>query len=321
MIKIKKIACLLLAAVMMLLVSCSSGEAKSDKIEILCTIYPQYDWVKNIVGECDNVEVRLLVGSGADVHSYQPSVKDVVNIKRSDAVILIGGEADAWVFEALEGSQSEIIALMELDGMALHSVSDECIAEEHDHGHDHGHDHYHDNVIDEHVWLSVANARTACRAICEWLCEADGENAELYRENTKKYVSELDALDKSFEELAEGAHKPVIFADRFPLVYLFEDYGISYFAAFAGCSADAEADFDTVTRLAKKLGESESEYIAVCESSDKRLAESVMGAAGTECDIVVFDSMQSVTERQTEDGYNYIDAMRTNLDALAKLIK
>lgn len=313
----KKFACLLLAAVMIFLVSCSGGEAKSDKIEILCTIYPQYDWVKNIVGECDNVEVRLLVGSGADVHSYQPSVEDVVNIKRSDAVILIGGEADAWVFETLEGSQSEIIALMELEGMILHGVSDECIAEEHDHEHDH----YHDNVVDEHVWLSVANARTACRAICEWLCDADSENAELYRENTKKYVSELDALDKSFEELAEGAREPVIFADRFPFVYLFEDYGISYFAAFAGCSADTEADFDTVMRLAKKLGEYENEYIAVCESSDKRLAESVMGAAGTECGIVVFDSMQSVTERQVEDGYNYIDAMRTNLDALAKLIK
>lgn len=320
--KTKRIICLVLALSLLFLVSCSGAGEKSDKsdrIKILCTIYPQYDWVKNIVGDSEGVEVSLLVEGGVDVHSYQPSVEDVVDIKTSDAVILVGGESDAWVFEALENSRSEAIALMELDVMILHGVSDECIASEHDHDHDHGH--YHENLLDEHVWLSLANAKVACRTICEWLCEADSENAELYRDNTEKYILKLEALEARFESLSVSARNPVIFADRFPFVYLFEDYGISYLAAFEGCSADAEADFETVKRLADKISEYESEYVAVCETSDKKLAKSVMDAAGAECGIVVFDSLQSVTKAQIEGGYSYIDAMSENFNSLAKMIK
>lgn len=320
--KTKRILCFVLALSLLLLVSCSGAGEKSDKsdrIKILCTIYPQYDWVKNIVGDSEGVEVSLLVEGGVDVHSYQPSVEDVVDIKTSDAVILVGGESDAWVFEAIEDSQSEAITLMEIDDMILRGVSDECIASDHDHDHDHGH--YHDNVLDEHVWLSLANAKVACKTICEWLCARDGERAELYKANTDKYILKLEALEARFESLSVGLHNPVIFADRFPFVYMLEDYGISYFAAFEGCSADTEADFETVKRLADKISEYESEYVAVCETSDKKLAKSVMDAAGAECDIVVFDSLQSVTKAQIEDGYSYIDAMRENFNSLAKIIK
>ncbi len=319
MIKIKNIkryGCIFLALALLFLASCSVTGRDDEGIEILCTVYPQYDWVQNIVGDVDGVEVSLLVTGGTDVHGYQPTVDDMIRIRESDAVVLVGGESDAWVFEALEGSQSDTIALMELEGMTLHGVSDEYIASEHDHEHEH----YHDDVIDEHVWLSIANARAACGAICEWLCSADPENAEIYRANTDKYISELDALDKSFAQLAESADEPIIFADRFPFGYLFEGYGISYFAAFEGCSTDSEASFDTVARLAEKLAKEQSRYVAVSEASDKSLAHSVIDAAGVESEIIVLDSMQSVTERQIEDGYSYINAMSSNFEALSKII-
>lgn len=313
---IKRALCLLLAMTAMLLASCSGGENKDDGIEILCTIYPQYDWVKNIVGDAEGVTVELLVENGADIHGYQPSVDDMVRIKQSDAVILVGGESDGWVSEALVGAQSEAIVLLELEDMILYGVSDEYIAADHDHEHDH----YHDNVLDEHVWLSVANARTSCRAICEWLCAKDPENATLYRANTDKYIMKLDALDELFETLSEKADTPVIFADRFPFVYLFEDYGISYFAAFEGCSTDAEADFGTVARLAEKLKANGGGYIAVTESSDEKIAQSVMGAAGIECKIARFDSMQSVTAKDVAEGYSYIGAMKANFSELDKIL-
>ena len=313
---IKRVICLLLALVTLILSSCSGGGNKKEGIEILCTIYPQYDWVKSIVGEAQGVTVSLLVENGADVHSYQPSVDDIVRIKKSDAVILVGGESDAWIYEALEGAEGEAITLFELEDMILYGVSDEYIASEHDHEHSH----HHEDVIDEHVWLSVANARTSCRAICEWLCENDPDNAMLYRANTDEYIMKLDELDESFKTLSDKADTPVIFADRFPFVYLFEEYGISYYAAFEGCSTDAEADFGTVARLAERLKENGGGYIAVSESSDERIAQSVMSAAKLECKIARFDSMQSVTAKDIADGYSYIGAMQKNFEALEMIL-
>lgn len=316
---IRRGICLVLALVTLFLASCSVSSQSDEDIEIICTVYPQYDWVKSIVGEVEGVSVSLLVTGSTDVHGYQPTVDDMIRLRESDAVVLVGGESDAWVFEELKASQSEAIVLMELEGMTLRGVSDECVASEHEHEHDH--EHYHNDVIDEHVWLSVANARTSCKAICEWLCEVDAENAAIYRANTERYVAELDSLDARFKELAQEVDTPVIFADRFPFVYLFEDYGISYYAAFAGCSTDSEASFDTVARLAERLGETGSRYVAVSETSDKSLAHSVIGAAGVESEIIALDSMQSVTERQINDGYGYISAMEENFRALSKMIK
>ena len=316
---IKRSLCLLLAMTAAFLTSCSGALNKDDGIKILCTIYPQYDWVKNIVGDVESVTVDLLVENGADVHSYQPSVDDIIRIKQSDAVILVGGESDGWVFEAIAGAQNEAITLLELDGVNLYGLSDEYVASEHEHEHEH--EHHHSDVIDEHVWLSVKNAISSCNAICDWLCAADPDNSAVYRANTDKYIRSLEELNEKFEGLDASGSERIIFADRFPFVYLFEDYGVSYLAAFEGCSTDSEADFETVRRLAERLGQTRAEYIAVSESSDKRLASSVMSAAGVECEIVVFDSLQSVTVRQIEGGYSYIGAMESNFEALAKILK
>jgi len=322
--KAKRIICLALALSLLFLVSCSGSTGKSDssdKIEILCTIYPQYDWVKNIVGDTDSVTVDILIENGADIHGYQPTVNDMIKLRGGDAVVLVGGESDVWVRQALENAEGTAIILSETEGITLREMSDECVASEHDHESEHSHGHEHGDVYDEHVWLSLNNAATSCRAICDWLCDEDPDNAEIYRANTDKYVFELEALDKKFEALDISDDQQIIFADRFPFVYLFEDYGVSYLAAFEGCSTDSEASFDTVTRLAERLRQTKAKYIAVSESSDQRLAESVMHAAGVECETVVFDSVQSVTEQQAEQGYSYIGAMEKNFDALSKIIK
>ena len=317
--KIKRVICLVLGLLMPMLVACSPAERSDDKLSILCTIYPQYDWVMQIIKGSDGVQAELMISNGADVHSYNPSVDDMVKIKQSDAVLLIGGEADAWVSEALEDAEGETLAIAELEGITFCGVSDEHIMSDHD---EHGHHDHSASTLDEHIWLSIGNAKVSVEAICELICELDPDNAEIYRANTEEYVSELSELDAAFAKLSQySTDEPVVFADRFPFVYLFEEYGISYVAAYKGCSADAEADFDTMLRLADRLADGEYEYIAVCDDSDKKLAKSVMSAAGVECEIVTFDSMQSVNDKKISDGYSYVGVMRANLEALSKILK
>ena len=317
--KIKRGLCLALGLLMLFLVSCSPAEPEKEKVSVLCTIYPQYDWVMQIIKGSDGVQAELMISNGADVHSYNPSVDDMVKIKRSDAVLIIGGEADAWVSEALEDAKGEVLALSELEGVVLRGVSDEHIMSDHDGHEHHGHE---ASTLDEHVWLSIKNAKASVEAICSLICELDPDNSDIYRANTAEYISELSALDEAFEELAEqGDDELVIIADRFPFVYLFEDYEISYVAAYKGCSADSDADFDTVLRLADRIADSDCKYIAVCDGSDKKLAKSAMQAAGTECEIVVLDSIQSVNDKKISDGYSYVGVMRANLEALEKILK
>lgn len=309
----------LLASLALPLSSCS-GEGNGDKITVLCTVFPQYDWAASVAKGSENLEVLLLVENGADLHGYQPSVEDMVKIKQSDAVIFIGGESDAWVRDALTDAKGAALSLSELDGITLREVSEEHIYSGEEHDHDHGKTDSH-GAFDEHLWLSVKNAEVAVAAICDTLCELDSENSELYRANAAEYTAKLQALDGEFESAAREADKLTLFADRFPFVYLFEDYGLDYAAAFEGCSADAEADFSTITRLADLISAHGLSLVAVTESSDERLAQSVISAAEADCEIVAFDSMQSVTKAQIADGYGYIGAMEANLSALKKTAK
>lgn len=301
-----------------MLTACSDKGADGGKIKILCTVFPQYDWLRNIVGESEAAEVSLLVKNGADMHSYQPSVADMASIRNSDVVVYIGGESDKWIDDAIvDGVRA--VKLSELDGIRLYETASESIAEHEEHGHSHDGE----ESFDEHLWLSVKNAAVACEYICDVLCELEPSEERLYKQNTESYVKELEALDSSLASLAEGnadAHCAV-FADRFPFVYMLEDYGISYYAAFEGCTADTSADFDTVIGLAKKLDELKTDFVCVTEAPVSGLAQSVIAASeDKDRETVTFNSMQSLTEAQL-DTASYLEIMRENFKALEKILK
>ncbi len=294
---------------------------KNEELKIVCTVFPQYDYIRNILGSDKNVS--LLVETGGDLHSYQPTAKDILEINRATMFVHIGGSSDNWVDSALKSAQNpDLIKVSLADMVNLCEVES---LEEHNHSHADSHSHSHEHSsgeicqADEHIWLSVKNSIIITKNLCEIICNADPENAELYRKNTENYISKLEELDKKFEETINASkRKTVIFADRFPFIYLINDYGMEYFAAFSGCSSESEASFETISFLNKKITELSVPAVFITESSDGSIARTVV--YGSQAKIFTLDSMQSVSAKDIQSGADYIEIMTKNLETLKEAL-
>ncbi|MBO6166643.1 MAG: zinc ABC transporter substrate-binding protein [Eubacterium sp.] len=320
-------------------------EAKENgkAYSIVCTTYPQYDWLLNVLGShADNYSVSLLLDNGTDLHSYQPSVDDIAQISNSDLFIYVGGESDAWVDGVLKTANNPELKTINL----LESIGDSAVAEElkegmqvtedeedeedeHHHedsdedDHDEEEGHHHDDreiEYDEHIWLSLKNAEVLTGIIRDAVCGLDPENADDYKKNADDYISRLDELDKKYEEAVSSAKdKTLIFCDRFPFRYMVEDYGLDYYAAFIGCSAESEASFETITFLAGKVDELGVDTVFVIENSDQKIAKTVIENTNNKNqEIAVLNSVQSVTEKDLASGKDYYSIMEDNLEVLKK---
>jgi zinc transport system substrate-binding protein len=308
-----------------------------DKLNIVCTTFPQYDWVSNIIkGNEENVNLTLLMDKGGDLHNFQPSAFDIARVSGCDIFIYVGGESDTWVDDALkEAVNTGLTAVNMLEAL---EDNGSLFAEEHvegmeasghnheEHEYDEAHEHEDHNEdgyeYDEHVWLSLKNAIVLNEYICHVLSEADEENAALYRKNCENYVAELEALDNEYKKtVEESLNDTLLFADRFPFRYMVEDYGLNYYAAFEGCSAETEASFNTVAFLSDKLSELGINAVAVIDGSDERLAKVIIENSDNEDrEIVVFNSLQSVSKNDMEKGMTYLLAMEGNLKVLKQAL-
>lgn len=324
-----------------------STEDTDDKISIVATTFPQYDWIRQILGdELENVDLTLLLDSGVDLHSYQPTVEDIAKISNSHMFVYVGGESDNWTDEVLGTVSNDDMVVINLTEVLGDRVKEEEIVEgmehshehdEEDHDHDHEddheheeHDHEHDdehehdehdhdhNHNDEHVWLSLENAQIISSYISDELTNLLPEASESIELNTEEYISELTALDEEYEDsISSAAYNTLLFGDRFPFRYLVDDYGLDYYAAFSGCSAETEASFETIVFLSNKLDELNIPNIMVIESSDQSIANTIVENSQSENqNILVLDSMQSVTASDVDSGYTYLDTMEKNLEVL-----
>lgn len=299
----------------------STQNTAAEKMQIVTTIFPEYDWVMQILGEdAENAEVTMLMDQGVDLHSYQPSAEDILKISNCDLFIYVGGESDEWVEDALDKSSNEnrrVINLLEALGDA---VKEEEAVEgmEAEEEHEEGEEAEEEEEYDEHVWLSVKNASVFCDAIEDSLAQLRPEAAEQYAANKEAYEAKLTSLDEQYQEVVDGAsQKTVLFGDRFPFRYLTEDYNLTYYAAFPGCSAETEASFETVTFLSGKVDELGLSTVLTLEKSDGKIAKTIVENTKTkDQQIVTMDSMQSVTAEQVADGVSYLSVMEKNLDAL-----
>lgn len=330
-------ACALVALAVLGFAGCSPA-GSSEKISVVTTVFPLYDWAREVVGgESNRVTVTFLADNGVDLHSYQPTTSDLGKILKCDLFVHVGGVSDAWVESALKqpggNPRRRILNLIEALGDA---VKEEQTVEgmehhEHDHGHAHAHahaeghheegHHHGEKEMDEHVWLSLRIAKTCALKLAEELASVDPEHAESYRANAKAYAQRLDALDDKYAEAVRAAPaKTLLFADRFPFRYLVDDYGLKYFAAFEGCSAETAASFKTVAFLAGKLKEHNLPAVLVIEGATHRVADSVVNASGLKVPVLAVDSLQSTTSKDAANGVTYLGAMEKNLESFRKAL-
>lgn len=301
-------------------VSCGNGGDNTKKT-IVCTIFPEYDWVRNILGKKSNeYEVTLLGKNGVDLHSYQPSADDIVKIGQSDLFVYIGGESDEWVekaFKSVKKDESKTLNLINALGELAKDEREEGGEEHSDHIHDENQDHD-EHEKDEHIWLSLKNASVACDKIAEKLCELFPENKTDFENNLAKYKEKIDSLDNEFKEaIDKSSVKTLVFGDRFPFRYFADDYSLNCYAAFSGCSAETEASFETIVFLAGKIDEYNLSSICVIDGGDKGIAKSVINATKNKNQqIVVFDSMQAIKQKDIENGEDYLSLMRKNYKAV-----
>lgn len=331
----------------------SIEKGNSNKISIVCTTFPQYDWVKNILGEeAERFNVTLLLDNGVDMHSYQPAVKDIATAGSSDLFIYVGGESDTWVEDALKEAKNKDLKAINLMETLGNSVKEEEVVEGMQEERESlGHSHEksskekqeqtqkesHENSqeingqkeaadeepeYDEHIWLSIRNAEIMVKNIEKAIEQLDSDNAKVYQTNAENYIKKLDTLDKQYANTIQNAkYKAILFGDRFPFRYMADDYDLKYYAAFAGCSAETMAGFETVTFLAKKADELRLPVILTIENSDGRIAEAVKSNTTKKNQkILAMNSLQSVTKEQLADGITYLQVMQENLSVLSEAL-
>lgn len=328
----KKIVALTLTMLLLLgcLAGCSSSSGKkalpedNGKLQVVTTIFPIYDWTMHVVGEeSDSVDVSVLVDNGTDLHSYQPTPEDILKISTCDVFIYVGGESDAWVDDALSQAVNKKMVVVNLmDVLGEEAKEEEFVEgmeaekEEEEEEEEEGPEY------DEHVWLSLKNAVKFSNAIYDALVVADPDHAGEYATNVLDYTMEISSLDNQYEEMISNAKRDtVLFADRFPFRYLTDDYGLKYYAAFIGCSAETEASFSTISFLCDKSDELNLPVVMVIDGSDRQIAETiVLNSASGDKKILELDSMQSVTAKDIENGTTYLSIMEENLEVLKEAL-
>ena len=295
----------------------------SSRIKIIATIFPEYDWAKVVLGDNPaDIDLSLLLDSGVDLHSFQPSPQDMVNISTCDMFIYVGGESDEWVDDVLKQAKNPEIRVINLLEVLGDKVKEEEVVEGMEQDHDHE-DHEHEEVeYDEHVWLSLANAGGIVSVIAGEISLMDPANAAYYKDNAAKYIEELSVLDEKYRKVvSESTCRTLLFGDRFPFRYLVDDYGLDYYAAFSGCSAESEASFETVAFLVGKVDELSLSAILTIEKSDKRIAQTIRENTKTKDQAILeMDSMQSTTAKDVDAGTTYIGLMESNLEVLRQAL-
>ena len=300
---------LLIMPAMLFLAGCEPAGKADNTTTVVCTVFPIYDWTKEITKDCEDINVILLEDDGTDMHSFQPAVKDLVDIEDCDVFIYIGGESEEWAREYSEkhpsSSRTDICLMDEISGdILLENDEGIIVAEEEE-----------EEAYDEHIWLSLKRSIKCVDVIGSALKDKTSDSSKT-ESNLISYKEKLSSLDKEYEEYFSGNPRTLIIADRFPFRYLAEDYGFAYMAAFPGCSAESSISFVPVVELSEGLKNNNGNVVFITESGDMGLAETVIEQSGREAKVVVIDSLQCVSLKKIEEGATYYSLMKSNLDAL-----
>ncbi len=312
----KKFICTILCMVVIVSVFCACGknDTKKDdgKLNIVSTIFPPYDFTREIGG--DRVNVSMLLKPGMESHSYDPTPQDIIKIQESDIFIYVGGESDEWVNDILESGDrkpKKIISLMDI----VDKVREEIVE-----GMEKDEDDSDETEYDEHVWTSPVNASLITRKISETLCELDTKNADFFKNKTSEYCQRLSALDNEFHKITDNAkRKTIVFGDRFPFRYLADEYGLKYYAAFPGCSSETEPSAATISFLIDKVKEEKIPVVFSIEFSSGKVADTICESTGAEK--LTLHSCHNITQKEFDSGISYYSLMLDNINALREALQ
>lgn len=299
-----------------LLSACGAAPQQSESLRVVCTIFPQYDWSREILGTDEGL--TLLIQDGSDLHSYEPTAQDILTVSQADVFVYVGGVSDAWVESVLKSAENPdliTVSLMEHCTTLTEELTEGMQEEAHDH--DHGHD-QDAETPDEHIWLSLRNAETLTGVLAEAFSQADPDHAEDYAAGAAAYQAQLEQLDQAYMETVEAAsRKTLLFADRFPFRYLLWDYGLDYYAAFPGCSSESNASFETMTFLMEQTKALALPMILKIDGSDGSLADAIAKETGAA--VGTLQSCQSVDGGSLAETH-YLSLMQENLNVLQEAL-
>ena len=301
-----------------------SASTEKSGLNIVATVFPAYDFAREIAGEC--ADITLLIPPGTEIHGFEPTPQDVIRIQKCDLLICNGGESETWLKEILSGIDRDIPSVRMMD--CVQAVEEETKEGMQSAGHAHSEkneesthdtDNKNEQEFDEHVWSSPVNAASICSEICSAICTADKDNAIIYTNNCNKYISKLNVLDGRIREIVDNAScKTMIFADRFPVRYFVEEYGLDYFAAFPGCAEDTEPSAKTVAFLIDKVREYNIPAVFYIEFSNEKMADIICEDTG--CKKLIFHSCQTVSTDEFESGVTYFELMSENAENLREAL-
>lgn len=340
------------------LVNTNQATDSGDALKVVTTIYPLYDWTKELA-DGQNVDLTLLISGGVDLHSYQPTFDDIIKIKEADIIIYLGSSSDSWVEDAFKDATNPDIVILnameivgsenliatEFDCCHVEPIvvqakpsdkydecpgcdgEDECeihgdsFEEEVEIDHEEC-DIDHGDSVDEHIWLSLENAVIVCEEITNTLGEVDNTNKLAYESNLANYKTQLSDLDEDFKNVvAEASLNTLLFGDRFPFRYFVESYGLEYYAAFDGCTAETEASFETVVLLTETLNELELPVVLTIENPQHTIAETIIaGSNYPNTPVLVLHSLQSINNEDINSGATYLSIMTDNLEVLTQAL-
>ncbi len=291
-----KRALVIFVVFVLLLTGCAPTVKKEDngRLKIVTTIFPIYDFVRAVSG--DLVDIKLLVDPGTEVHSFDPTPSDVAAIYNADLFFYIGGESDTWVESVLADTSVNKVRLIE------------CVSPLTEDGHE---------EIDEHIWTSPENAILILEKIKDSIVLADGDNAEIYKNNFISYSQRIKEADNKLRKIVnESSNKFILFADRFPFKYFTDYYGIGYEAAFGGCAISTDISIKTMNRLIKVIEDKNISTVFCVEMSNRNIANALSSEMGVE--VVELHSAHNVSKGDFENGITYADIMERNIKSLER---
>lgn len=315
---------LTLCFVTVTLCGCNYREKPNDKLNIVTVIFPQYDFVRAIVGESANI--TMIMKPGAEIHGFEPSLSDIEAVANADVFIYNGGESDSWtekIFASLDTDNIKIVNMMDCAEL----LEEETINGSKNHTHSHSHHNHSENHnecetrrgIDEHIWTSPKNAVRMTEAICDAVCDVDPENKTFYKNNAEKYIQKINSADKKLSDICKNSKMKTIFVgDRFPYLYLAKEYNLRYMATFSGCSPETDANPSVIINIIETMKSQNADTVFCTELSDRRMAKTI--AEETNANILTLYSCQSISKQDFDAGMTYVDFMNINAENLKEAL-